>query len=87
VAEGSCCAIKRGFPQSGRKGDDHNGLRHLYVYWHSLTDYNPTNLSTQPTFLDDMNVIFQVGRSQVFRSRMSTQWIQNFEGDKYVYKM
>jgi hypothetical protein len=29
----------------------HNGLRHLYVYRHSLTDYNPTNLSTQPTFL------------------------------------
>lgn len=55
VVEGSCCAIKRGFPQSGRKGDD-------------------------------MNVIFQVGRSQVFRSRKSIQRIQNFEGDKYVYK-
>jgi hypothetical protein len=56
VVEGSCCAIKRGFLQSEREGDD-------------------------------MNVIFQVGRLQVFRSRKSTQWIQNFEGGKYVYKM
>jgi hypothetical protein len=23
----------------------------IYIYRHSLTDYNPTNLSTEPTFL------------------------------------
>jgi hypothetical protein len=28
---------------------------------------------------DNANVIFQVGRSQVFKSRKSTPWIQNFE--------
>jgi hypothetical protein len=38
-----------------------NGLRHQYVYRHSLTDYNPTNLSTQPTFLQQYQLPWQVG--------------------------